>query len=492
MRILRLELSDVRQFHQQRFEFGPGFNLLVGENGAGKSTILRSLLSALGNAENFKLSDRLSDDDIRHHADALRVRVEFLSGGAAGNVEVKRRWRGSTKRSGRVPETPVIWFGANEAIAAPLRGQKVRRYRSIGDGEFRRKDDFLEREDFLYREEFMEPPDEREPTEFGRSEIVRRFVGRVLREFSEKFEAFGWRFVPHDCFVHAPDVFTSDPKKAMAFRREIRAEIMRFLDHEKPMRRYRGWGSRRSIKFNADGRPAEEKKPIRPMYEFGEIFERVAKRLEVKPEVIRTASVELKLSPRISVVGRDGPLLLSQLSDGEKRIFSMIVDIARQLSRGERGWRDLEEASGIVVIDEIDCHLHPKWQRMIVKALEDLFRGCQIIATTHSPFIVQSVDADQLQSLGSDPLPDFTDRGIEEIALKVMHIEDAAVSPRYLAMLDAAKEYFTTLDQAKQASGANLEALKERLRSLSGRYVRNPAYQAFLEMKGESVLGGDA
>jgi predicted ATP-binding protein involved in virulence len=491
MRVLRLELSNVRQFPHKRLEFGPGFNLLVGENGAGKSTVLRSLLSALGNAENFKLADRLSDEDIRHRTQEFRVKVEFEAGGANSSVEIERQWRGSSRRKGRVPEAPIIWFGANEAIAAPLRGQKIRRYRSTGDSKYRERDDFREREEFLYREEFMDPPDEHEHADFGRSEIVRRFVGRVLSEFSEKFEEFGWRFVPYDCLVHAPDAFPSEPQKAAAFRREIQAEIMRFLDYERPMRRYRGWGSRRSVKFKANGQPAEEKKPIRSMPEFRDIFERVGKRLEVRQENIHTATIELKLAPRISVVGRDGPLLLSQLSDGEKRIFSMIVDIARQLSRGQGGWRHLEEASGIVVIDEIDCHLHPRWQRMIVKALEDLFPGCQFIATTHSPFIVQAVDADQLQSLGSDPLPGFTDRGIEEIAVKVMGIEDAEVSPRYLELLDVAKEYFAMIEQAKPADGEQRETLRRRMRELTGRYVRNPAFQAFLELKGEAALGSD-
>jgi len=82
MRILRLELSDVRQFHQQRFEFGPGFNLLVGENGAGKSTVLRSLLSALGNAENFKLADRLAPssggNSSQHSKPILNVTIKLL------------------------------------------------------------------------------------------------------------------------------------------------------------------------------------------------------------------------------------------------------------------------------------------------------------------------------------------------------------------------------------------------------------------------------
>jgi predicted ATP-binding protein involved in virulence len=128
---------------------------------------------------------------------------------------------------------------------------------------------------------------------------------------------------------------------------------------------------------------------------------------------------------------------------------------------------------------------------MIVKALEDLFPACQFIATTHSPFVVQAVERQQLQSLGSQPLPYFTDRGIEEIALKVMHIESHEVSYRYLELLDVAKEYYALLEKAKGTASLRQHELKEQLRKLSSRYARNPAFQAYLEMKGQAALGPD-
>ncbi len=155
--------------------------------------------------------------------------------------------------------------------------------------------------------------------------------------------------------------------------------------------RRRGWGSRRKVVYRSNGLPIKEEKRIPSLHSIPEIFRRIANRFKIDPKQMEAITVELRLCPRITVAGAEGPLLLNQLSEGEKRLFSMIVDIARQLSRKPDGWKDIESAPGIVIIDEIDCHLHPKWQRMIVKALEDLFGGCQIIATTHSPFIIQAV-----------------------------------------------------------------------------------------------------
>ena len=90
--------------------------------------------------------------------------------------------------------------------------------------------------------------------------------------------------------------------------------------------------------------------------------------------------------------------------------------------------------------------------------------------------------------MGSETLPDFTDRGIEEIAFKVMRIENHQVSRRYLQLLDVAKEYYTTLEQARGVGAAQREELKVKLRQLSGRYARNPAFQAFLEMRSTGLL----
>ena len=92
------------------------------------------------------------------------------------------------------------------------------------------------------------------------------------------------------------------------------------------------------------------------------------------------------------------PLDLRQLSDGERGVLAMVLDLSRRLSQDNEGSSDpLGEAQAVVLIDEIDLHLHPKWQRQIVRNLTDAFPRCQFIATTHSPQVIGEVEHDRIQ-----------------------------------------------------------------------------------------------
>ncbi len=83
---------------------------------------------------------------------------------------------------------------------------------------------------------------------------------------------------------------------------------------------------------------------------------------------------------------------VSQLSDGERGVLALILDIARRLSQANPTLDDpLHKGESVVLIDEIDLHLHPKWQRKIVDNLKVVFPRCQFIATTHSPQVVAAV-----------------------------------------------------------------------------------------------------
>lgn len=484
MRVLSLQLTNVRQFSHERFDFGPGFNLLVGENGVGKSTVLRSLLTALGHAGNFRPADRLADDDIRYRTRELRVKVEWQRGNSVNAVEIHRRWRGATTQKGRPAKIPILWFGSNEAAARTLLGYKTRRYRIGKGGEQWDRDDLASREEYLFREEFMEPPDDEKQFEFGRSEIVRRFVGRVLSTFSPKFGRFVWRFLPYDCVVHLPATLSSDAKKALAFRREVRAEIMRFLDYDYPESRYRGWGHQRSATYKANGQPADGKKRLRSMPEFGDILRKAADRLRMS-EALADVTLQIKLAPRIAILSPSGPLLLSQLSDGEKRIFSIIVDIARQLSLVRGGWREIERSTGLVVVDEIDCHLHPRWQRMIVPALEDLFPACQFIATTHSPFVIQAVQRGKLIRLEETGVGKVGESGnsLEDIVEDVQGIAMPQRSKRAEDLSRAAERYFRVLRLGRRASDQDLRDAESAYREASEPFTLEPGLNALLKLE---------
>ena len=89
---------------------------------------------------------------------------------------------------------------------------------------------------------------------------------------------------------------------------------------------------------------------------------------------------------------------LDKKSDGEKAIITLISDIAYNLSIAKDFAvdNDFLKSSGIVIIDEIETHLHPKWQREILPILLKLFPNIQFFVATHSPQIVASVPSDSV------------------------------------------------------------------------------------------------
>ena len=89
------------------------------------------------------------------------------------------------------------------------------------------------------------------------------------------------------------------------------------------------------------------------------------------------------------------------LSGGELAYFLLAVDLARRLLL-EFPDKSLADAPGIVCIDEIELHLHPAWQRQVLKFLMDLFRGCQFVVTTHSPQVIAGVEAQHVRLLSSN------------------------------------------------------------------------------------------
>jgi predicted ATP-binding protein involved in virulence len=83
--------------------------------------------------------------------------------------------------------------------------------------------------------------------------------------------------------------------------------------------------------------------------------------------------------------GMNYPKRFSELASGYRSIISMVGDIIIRLSKNQKIKSNFKELSGIVLIDEIDLHLHPKWQKALVEKLTQIFPKIQFIASTHSP-----------------------------------------------------------------------------------------------------------
>jgi predicted ATP-binding protein involved in virulence len=82
---------------------------------------------------------------------------------------------------------------------------------------------------------------------------------------------------------------------------------------------------------------------------------------------------------------------LDQLSDGEKNLIALVGDIARRLAIGNPHKKNPLKGDGVILIDEIDLHLHPSWQRLVVPKLLEVFPNCQFFISTHSPQVISHV-----------------------------------------------------------------------------------------------------
>lgn len=198
---------------------------------------------------------------------------------------------------------------------------------------------------------------------------------------------------------------------------------------------------------------------------------------------------------------QEGLVPFNNLSDGYRNMVAMAADIAHRAARLNPHLESAaaQKTEGVVLIDEIDLHLHPKWQRRVVRDLQNAFPNMQFIATTHSPFILQSLDPGEVIDLNHDTSPEvianaplnvaapgpadqYSNRSIEDIVENVMGVAVPSRSERYQEMYQAAKDYYQLLQYAKDMPPEQIEPLKRKLDELSAPFSENVAYHAFLEM----------
>lgn len=96
--------------------------------------------------------------------------------------------------------------------------------------------------------------------------------------------------------------------------------------------------------------------------------------------------------PTRFVITKDGKdINFERLSDGEKCYITLVLDIARRLSLLNDGTASILDGEQIILIDEVDLHLHPAWQLMVISNLEQKFPHCQFFVTSHSPLVLSSL-----------------------------------------------------------------------------------------------------
>ena len=170
----------------------------------------------------------------------------------------------------------------------------------------------------------------------------------------------------------------------------------------------------------------------------------------------------------------------SYMSDGLQSMINIVSEIAHRCIElnGCLGHNAVKMTPGVVMIDEIDLYLHPHWQKHVLQDLTKAFPMIQFIVSTHSPFIVQSLQEGQLVSFDKNVLTSGEPfrEGLEDITSERMGLQQDIRSKRFNEMVDVATRLFEAADNGS----ANKDELKAKLNEIEAEFSDDPAYLALI------------
>lgn len=188
------------------------------------------------------------------------------------------------------------------------------------------------------------------------------------------------------------------------------------------------------------------------------------------------SNIRVQRKPRLHMaVDKNGQSLnVLQLSQGEKSLMALVGDIARRLAMMNPELDNPLQGDGIILIDEVDMHLHPSWQRNLVQRFTDTFPKCQIVLSTHSPLVISDQKDILVYLLNNGEigaLPPLYGEDVNTVLLEVMDtdIRDHDINEQLGNLLDAiqdadivtAKILIETLEN--ELPSGNMELAKARL-----------------------------
>ncbi len=363
MEITSLKLANIRSIETAEFRFQPGFNLIVGVNGVGKSTVLDALCTCLS-------------------------RILPLM------PESRAKARSFDKRDIR---SGFPFLDADLSL-------------TIGDDELR----FTRRQ---WKEEFAEDDAEnlkKLRREILESERLRDRALNLLRELeashgvydSDSFVPSKARFVvaariaevaPNCVFfsTNRSVVSSASTGKSRAGGGKSAAYAEALVPRRMYVAQFADW-------MRVQEALAQEQNTAKRHLQ---VLRSAVDRFLPTYENLRPADEADEKSSHLMINQGKIELDVGQLSDGERGVLALVLDLARRLSQANPSLDDpLSEGHAVVLIDEIDLHLHPKWQRKIVHNLTKTFPRCQFIATTHSPQVIGEVPHERIHIISDDEI----------------------------------------------------------------------------------------
>ena len=346
MRINKLVLSNYRCFKMLEIDFPCNFTILVGNNGSGKSTVLDGM--SVGLASFFLGMNGASTGNI-HKSD---VRTESYELGS--RIERIVQYPSKIKCEGRILDNDITW-------ARALNTEKGNT--TYGDA----------------RELTQAATKMKQRIQEGDSSVILPILsyygtGRLWAKKREKRETasvdLNSRFSGYaDCL----DAMTNDKIMHRWFEQMTYLE----LQEKKAIPELEAVKSAILECFNHSGNMDINGKATKCKYN------------------VKTNDIEITCETKD---GRFEIHALSQMSDGYKNMLSMVADIAYRMALLNPQLLNnvTKETDGVVLIDEIDLHLHPAWQRHIVGTLKSIFPKVQFIVSTHAPSVIASAKQEEV------------------------------------------------------------------------------------------------
>lgn len=187
-----------------------------------------------------------------------------------------------------------------------------------------------------------------------------------------------------------------------------------------------------------------------------------------------------------AVEDRNLTVAYENLSHGQRNTLAMVGDIAFKaiILNPHLGAEAVSAARGVILIDEIDLHLHPRWQRAIIPALLTAFPALQFIVTTHSPFVIQSLSEGVMLDLDNMEVDDRVyNMPLIDIVEDVQKVETSNRSLVYTQKMLGVETYLDQVDRmALSLDPVEREALSSKLDDMEHRF-QDPALEALMKIE---------
>jgi len=188
----------------------------------------------------------------------------------------------------------------------------------------------------------------------------------------------------------------------------------------------------------------------------------------------------------VTFEGKNKTVAFENLRNGQRSVLSMVGDVAYKATilNPHLGAEAIRAAKGIILIDEIDLHLHPTWQKLIIPALLRAFPYLQFVATTHSPFVIQSLSEGVMLDLDEMEMDDRVyNLPIGDIIEDVQKVEDKDRSATYMQKMHGAEAYLALTDRlATNTDPEEHSQLEAELQEMEDRF-QDPALEALMKIK---------